>query len=1039
MREHSGLFRVALILSALVGVVVAGCTAEGKLREKWWKLDPSSPAVASADSAPAVEARPTPAAKGKPRPAGAAVALTSVDLSDAVNPVVQEGPVQLAAAKNEWTSFVLQVGPRTSAKGYSLRVGELKQTSSPAGAVVPRVNVSVAQVLSMPVDVNRAGYVRHTGQEAARGELPRALLPMAAGADGAVDLARLRDASRPTDPSATARPAEPVLLWVDVRIPEDAPAGEYETTCDALSNGQVVASVPVKLKVHDFALPAERHLQVVGRLRWEDLERLYPDRFEAIRARLINRNEPTYAGAVKAIDSLMVLAQKHRTSVIVPRLQPTVKWPPNAPPEIVWEDYDSLVAPWLKGDAFEDKRPLGFWPLPAPDLLEQYVRSSQLEYWTDAATHFDQNDWLDRAPVWIEKVTPGRANEAESAQMSRMAAETLAIHQRVRAGVPLETDQLRVDEGAPVADGAGDVKQLDPATTGRLWSAAPGLVFAPPMRLWPDAAEPPMHYLRTDMPALVPYIGAGGDERDVRLWAWLAYLRQATLINFSDALPSLTNPTEPADPNELIWFYPGEWFGLDEPVPTIQLKWLRRAQQDYEYLRLARERGDRDTRINTVLMARLITKPVEIQPGQNPDPSYAIMSGTTSQAAWAEAQRLLAEMILLHPPGQEKVDATRAHVVQIETLRWAQPQERPLLMGRTSEWSMDPDEKEPWLKLRFGVDLYNASDAPQAENLLGWSAVPRSSGWQIETRPTSAPELPTYNVRRATVDARFNLSKLTPAAQKPMELTFTDGYKRIESPLKVVLPVAASDRREGVLDVDGRIGDDWTDADLVQDGPLVKMLSRPGLQRQQLEPATTPAKVYTTWAGGHFYVAFDLAGVNAGAAARARNFVDYQFRRAWGEDLCEILIQPISDDGLPGATLHVVCKPNGSTWVERKNAASPADGGARNWQDVQAGVLHSSHTDGERWQGEVKIPWKAILAAVEDENDKARLPAPTLLRFNFVQHRAATGESVSWAGPVDFGRDDSLMGVLYLRDPEEPGPRGNLVGGGENPAAPAER
>lgn len=1038
MREHSAFFRFALIVSALLGLIASidGCAPDGTLKDKWWEFQ-QDPAPAS--GSPGTAAPNTPA-KAK----GPALSLSAVDLSDAVKPVVQTGPVALAAAKNEWTSFVLQVGPRTPGATYAIRVGELKNAAADA-ASVPRANVAVAQVLSMPIDVNRAGYVRHTGQDTDRGDLPRALLPMRMSDDGTVDLAGLRDASRPTDATAVAPAPEPALLWVDLRLPADAPAGEYTATCEALSNGQVVASVPVKLQVHDFALPVERHLQVVGRLKWEDLERLYPQQFEAVRARLVNRSEPAYGGAVKAIDSLISLAQRHRLSVIVPGLQPTVKWPPDAPPDITWEDYDSLVAPWLTGDAFEDKQPLGFWPLPAPEMIERFVRRSQLEYWSDAATHFDQNDWLNRAPVWIDKMTPGRANEAESAELSRLAAETLAIHQRVRAAVPLEMDQLRIPENPPAADEQGaEVKQLDPASTGRLLTAAPGLVFAPPMRFLPEAAQTPTQYLRSDMAAVVPYVGAGGDERDVRLWAWLAYLRQATLINFADALPSLTNPTEPADPNELIWFYPGEWFGLDEPVPTIQLKWLRRAQQDYEYLWLARERGDTAMRVNAVMMARLITKPVEIQPGQDPDPTYALMSGTTSQAAWNDAQRLLAEMITLHPPKQQKeVDPIREHAVQIETLRWAQPQERPLLIGRSTEWSLDPDEKQPWLRLKFGVDLYNASDAPQGDNLLGWRVVPRASGWQIETRPESAPDLSVYHVRRATVDARFDLSKINPAAQRPMQLTFTDGYKKIDSNLRVVVPVAASDRREGAApNVDGRISADWHDEDLVQNGPLVRMLSRPSLQQQQLELATSaPSKVYTTWAAGHFYVAFDLAGINPAAAARARNFIDYQFRRAWGEDLCEILIQPISNDGLPGPTLHVVCKPNGSTWVERKNPAAP-NGPASTWQDVQAGVLHSSTTDAERWQGEVKIPWKAIIAAAGDDNNKSKQPfqPPTLLRFNFVQHRTATGESASWAGPVDFGRDDRLMGVLYLRDPLERGPR-NLVGGNDdnNPSAPAER
>jgi hypothetical protein len=31
------------------------------------------------------------------------------------------------------------------------------------------------------------------------------------------------------------------------------------------------------------------------------------------------------------------------------------------------------------------------------------------------------------------------------------------------------------------------------------------------------------------------------------------------------------------------------------------------------------------------------------------------------------------------------------------------------------------------------------------------------------------------------------------------------------------------------------------------------------------------------------------------------------------------------------------------------------------------------------------------------------------------------GESASWAGPVDFGRDDGFTGVLYLKETRAPG------------------
>ena len=86
------------------------------------------------------------------------------------------------------------------------------------------------------------------------------------------------------------------------------------------------------------------------------------------------------------------------------------------------------------------------------------------------------------------------------------------------------------------------------------------------------------------------------------------------------------------------------------------------------------------------------------------------------------------------------------------------------------------------------------------------------------------------------------------------------------------------------------------------------------------------------------------------------------------------------------------------------------------------GVRYRTAIDGGNWAGEVAIPWKAIV-----ENDAA---VPTLLRFNFIQHRTATGESASWAGPVDFGRDDAFTGVLYLREARNPGLLGINAAGG---------
>src|SRR6185369_16523277 len=104
----------------------------------------------------------------------------------------------------------------------------------------------------------------------------------------------------------------------------------------------------------------------------------------------------------------------------------------------------------------------------------------------------------------------------------------------------------------------------------------------------------------------------------------------------------------------------------------IQLKWLRRAQQDYEYLWLAKQRG---RLVDAMLLARLITKPVEIQPNQPKDPTYALMSGTANAQAWNRAIDLLAKNILLNEPGRAP-DRQQNRSLDLEMLEWAKPLER---------------------------------------------------------------------------------------------------------------------------------------------------------------------------------------------------------------------------------------------------------------------------------------------------------------------------------------------------------------------------
>ena len=101
------------------------------------------------------------------------------------------------------------------------------------------------------------------------------------------------------------------------------------------------------------------------------------------------------------------------------------------------------------------------------------------------------------------------------------------------------------------------------------------------------------------------------------------------------------------------------------------------------------------------------------------------------------------------------------------------------------------------------------------------------------------------------MDAHVEPSELNSAQHKPIALTFTDGFTREQSTVQMMLPLAVSERREGRLNIDGKL-DDWFAEDAIQSGPLAQMFSRPALQSQQLLLAATPSSIYTGWADENF-------------------------------------------------------------------------------------------------------------------------------------------------------------------------------------------
>jgi hypothetical protein len=913
-------------------------------------------------------------------------AVMAIDLSTPAHAQVLPEGVTLSVAKNAWTAMVFRVDCSQLPARPVLRLASLNAS----------ISAAAFQVLPVPVDQNDAEYIRQTGDRGDAGSVPRVLLPITIK-DGAVDLSTLREPIAPA--SAGHRPTHgPVLLWIDLHTTAQTPAGNYAGMCQLIDarGGESAGAVPVRLAVENITLPAEPNLHFAAPLDWDTLAAASPDLFASVTPRLLHRGDPRSAPAIGLLDDCIQLAHENKTDVYVPRLAPIVKWPLARMPEVDWSSFDSVVGPWFNATAFTDHVPMGFWPLPAQQAFDGFDLASRCEYWQLAAGHFDRRSWLDRSPVVLSADSHSPVNDAGAILMSAEARKILSSYPRISVRVPMQEDQVQLESPAN-SDG------IALASTSRLSTATPGLVSPCPIRNWPDNALPPRHWIDADSTGSF-------SEQGIRMLAWLAFSRDASLVQFTSTLPmDDSRPGRPgAASDHIALLYPGQWFGVNAPLATLQLRWIRQAEQDYEYLYLASQHNDRAAALK---MCQCITRPVQLQPAQDAQPVFDLLAGSTDTRACAEARTLLIDRIQRPSSSPSATDP-----VELQSLRWFAEHEHPTLLASRVQWmwNLSPDSSAASLNLPnreagddidaiVSMDLYNPADSTPQDSTLMWTGA--GPAWKIAPDPVEVPPLARYQVRSITTRARFDLNDIKSSVHEPVTLSYVDGYNGRILPCKMMLPVAVSQRREQPIRIDGSL-DEWFPIDAIQfQQPLVKMVDRPSLQSPNLQLADQPTSIFSAWSEDNFYLAFRLAGVTAADLRATRNFVEYDHGRAWGEDLCELLIQPIYIDNSTGPTLHIVAKPSGE-WVEQQTTPNGK------WEPFEAGgVRYASGVDARKqvWRGELAIPWRAI--------QSPRHGRPALLRFNFIQHQNSTGQSASWAGPIDQSRDGNIAGLVVLKEP----------------------
>jgi hypothetical protein len=158
---------------------------------------------------------------------------------------------RLTAAKNEFESFQIVVQAGSSAPLHNLKVALGKPLTGPGGKI-PAANVTIYREAYYNVQ-------QPSDQEGASGLWPDALIPT-------VD----RFFHEPRNAFPIEVPAgENRVAWVDVLVPRGTAAGTYDGSIRVTAQGLDV-TVPVHLTVRNFTLPSTSSLTSAFAMGWDD-------------------------------------------------------------------------------------------------------------------------------------------------------------------------------------------------------------------------------------------------------------------------------------------------------------------------------------------------------------------------------------------------------------------------------------------------------------------------------------------------------------------------------------------------------------------------------------------------------------------------------------------------------------------------------------------------------------------------------------------------------------------------------------------------
>lgn len=888
--------------------------------------------------------------------------------------------IRLFAAGNETVSFQLVLDAGDEAIS-NIRL-ELEDLFTNRKDRIPAQSIRAYRMLPVPVTEYPAWYLRLADAPATPAAFYDALIPL--------------DAPKQGQPYWLG-PHQRLAVWVDIRVPRSAAAGDYSGRLHVAAWRHARWTAPVALKVYDFVLPDARPLAVVGGFGHDEVFGTMLSRqgrpYTPIR---LDRTQPLVREGLTMLRQMMRLAHEHRVDLFDRDLHPLLKRGGDGQVLLDWSDYDAIVQPYFDGSAFDDRIGCAAWPMPFSQdwpSSEPYGGTATAAYASQASAvlaacmaHFTAMPeahgrvfyWPYRGPV----NEAGYDRHAELAKLCRELDPRTPILSQLPASPPEPTGWRAPASFASLTDihaprgewvdatGAATMKRQDHPLYG-IW-LAPG------------------------MPPYMPSLGVLSTPADARALPWLAMKYGCSGLLIDEVLhwpdPRAGGDVLATAGAEARLFYPGKPWGLNDVLPSVRLKRLRRGLEDLSYLWLLQLR-EHDPVARSMLDAMVHYAGLAATEDHYLDPR---LDGWAQDGRlWQQARAVLARECQAAVHGDEAAGdgATALHVAwrafhdSARAVRLETAVARPTL-GIDGLFHLD-----------VSFDLYN--ECPEAASVqIASPTLPQ--GWSFTGADAAAATLPPGG--RDTLRLQMQGSQFFTAGSGKMVLPFVLTVpQRPDRTLAVTVAALRGVVVKQPPVIDGKLNE-WPVLE-TNTGRDFRLLGRRGLGLSGLGGrglAARQTSVYVACDDGNLYLAIRAQEPNpAGVVVKPSNVVHYEQLLACGEDLVEVILDPGQGAQQPSDLYHLIVKPNAAVIAHRGIPSDPPLGPVRAWA---AGATAAVGATADGWTVELAIPRSAFGAAGQQ-------PAWGL---NVARFATQGAEASSWAeSPRDYYKPHGL-GIMYL-------------------------